>query len=83
MATTSSMDLVALVREHVAEAHPDVVRSLIVTFVRRSWVPRSMRSAARLTTMRAPSAPIGATGSAAVLRATRLGTQVIWPNSRR
>jgi hypothetical protein len=29
---------------------------------RRSWVPRSMRSAARPTTMRAPSAPIGATG---------------------
>jgi len=41
---------------------------------RRSWVPRSMRSAALPTTMRAPSAPIGATGSAAVLRATRLGT---------
>jgi hypothetical protein len=50
---------------------------------RRSWVPRSMRSAALPTTMRAPSGPIGATGSAAVLRATRLGTQVIWPNSRR
>jgi len=29
---------------------------------RRSWVPRSMRSAARPTTLRAPSAPIGATG---------------------
>jgi len=29
---------------------------------RRSWVPRSMRSAALPTTMRAPSAPIGATG---------------------
>jgi len=41
---------------------------------RRSWVPRSMRSAALPTTLRAPSAPIGATGSAAVLRATRLGT---------
>jgi putative transposase len=27
------MDLVALVREHLAEAHPDVVRSLIETFV--------------------------------------------------
>jgi len=27
------MDLVALVREHLAEAHPDVVRSLIATFV--------------------------------------------------
>gem|GEM_PF-5422533 len=34
---------------------------------RRSWVPRSMRSAALPTTMRAPSAPIGATGIAAVL----------------
>jgi putative transposase len=33
MATTSSMDLVALVREHLAEAHPDVLRSLIETFV--------------------------------------------------
>jgi len=33
MATTSSMDLVALLREHVAEAHPDVLRSLIETFV--------------------------------------------------
>jgi len=50
---------------------------------RRSWAPRSMRSAALPTTMRAPSASIGATGSAAVLRATRLGTQVIWPNSCR
>gem|GEM_PF-659235 len=37
-------------------------------------MPRSMRSAALPTTMRAPSAPIGATGIAAVLRATRLGT---------
>jgi len=27
------MDLVALVREHLAEAHPDVLRSLIETFV--------------------------------------------------
>jgi len=33
MATTSSMDLVALVREHLEEAHPDVLRSLIETFV--------------------------------------------------
>jgi putative transposase len=33
MATTSSMDLVALVREHLAEAHPDVLRSLLETFV--------------------------------------------------
>jgi hypothetical protein len=33
MATTSSMDLVALVREHLEEAHPDVLRSLIATFV--------------------------------------------------
>jgi putative transposase len=27
------MDLVALVREHLAEAHPDLVRSLLETFV--------------------------------------------------
>jgi len=27
------MDLVALVREHLAEAHPDVLRSVIETFV--------------------------------------------------
>jgi len=27
------MDLVALVREHLAEAHPDVLRSLIETFI--------------------------------------------------
>jgi len=33
MATTSSMDLVALVREHLAEAHPDLLRSLLSTFV--------------------------------------------------
>jgi len=33
MATTSSMDLVALVREYLAEAHPDVLRSLIETLV--------------------------------------------------
>jgi len=33
MATTSSMDLVALVREHLAEAHPDLLRSLLETFV--------------------------------------------------
>jgi len=33
MATTSSMDLVALVREHLAKAHPDLVRSLLSTFV--------------------------------------------------
>jgi len=33
MATTSSMDLVALLREHLAEAHPDLLRSLLETFV--------------------------------------------------
>jgi hypothetical protein len=33
MATTSSMDLVAIVREHLEEAHLDVVGSLIATFV--------------------------------------------------
>jgi len=33
MATTSSMDLVALVREYLEEAHPDVLRSLIETML--------------------------------------------------
>jgi len=73
VATTSSMDLVALVREHLAEAHPDVLRSLIETFVEALM-------GAEVDTLcgacyHQPRAHTSAqAGTAAVLRDTRLGT---------
>jgi len=67
------MDLVALVREHLAEAHLDVVGSLIATFVEA--LMGAEVDAICGTAYHQPRAHQSAhTAIAAVLRETRLGT---------
>jgi putative transposase len=67
------MDLVALVREHLAEAHPDVLRSLIATFVEA--LMGAEVDAICGAAYHQPRAHTSAhTAIAAVLRETRLGT---------
>jgi hypothetical protein len=73
MATTSSMDLVALVREHLAEAHPDVLRSLLETFV-EALVGAEVDAICGADYHQPRAHTSAQTAIAAVLRDTRLGT---------